>query len=123
MSKEEIQVEILEMKEVWVAWVNTDLTEGRGFNIPLCVCLSETTARRLGVGKNVQGGDATVRKDLAVRVQTTGSKQWLASCNLEYPSECDKKEDSLRAKRAEVRERAVAAGLTDEDLALLSTGG
>ena len=40
-------IEIQESKTVFIAWTNTDLTEGRGVQIPLAVCESQTTAKRL----------------------------------------------------------------------------
>ena len=111
-------IEIVSKKTVYVAWTNTDLTEGRGNSIPLAVAFLPETAARLGKGGSVMGSDCDVRPSLAVQV----GGQWLVPGVIEYPS---KEDDILRRKR-EAREAAIekakAAGLSAEDIAVL-TGG
>lgn len=51
-------------KKVYIAWVNSDTTEGRGRDYPLAVCAMESTARRLGQGQNVQGSDARITEHM-----------------------------------------------------------
>lgn len=52
---------ITNRKTVWVAYTNTDCTEGRGYDIPIAACELEVTARRLARGRHVQGSDGPVR--------------------------------------------------------------
>ncbi len=59
---------ITAVDDVWVVWVNTDLTEGRGFQVPKAICCAEATARRLARGANVQGSDGVVSREPAFTV-------------------------------------------------------
>ena len=52
---------ITNRKTAWVAYTNTDCTEGRGYDIPIAACELEVTARRLARGRHVQGSDGPVR--------------------------------------------------------------
>ena len=71
-------ITITDTKEVWVVYTNTDLTEGRGHQYPIHVCGSASTAARMATRKGVQGSDANVSKEIAVKVR--GS--WLAAKRL-----------------------------------------
>jgi hypothetical protein len=46
-----------EKRTVWVAYTNTDCTEGRGYDVPIAVCAAEATAVRLARKQYVQGSD------------------------------------------------------------------
>jgi len=72
------QTTIEDTKDVYVAWSNTDLTEGRGGQIPKHVAEVYETAVRLGHKGSVQGCDCPVTKELAVKV---GGK-WLAPARI-----------------------------------------
>ncbi|MFK0939836.1 hypothetical protein ACIUXF_07545 [Pseudomonas aeruginosa] len=115
----------LETQPVWIAWANTDLTEGRGHLEPLCVCSSEATALRLAKGKDVQGSDARVSQHEAIWHRN----HWCAPVVIIKPSqldlEVDAKREAARAadkRRAEALERARQAGLSEEDIAVLGGG-
>lgn len=116
--------EIQRVERVYVAWVNSDRTEGRGFQVPYAVCTLAETARRLGKGQNVQGCDAEVREDYALSIVGGGivyvpgvviapSKQdlELAKAN----------EEKAKARKAfeDAIERAKAIGLSEEDIKIL----
>jgi len=58
---------------VYVAYVNSDLTEGRGSNIPIAVCMSPFLAEKAAKGKNTQGGDGAVSVEQAVLIRVTES--------------------------------------------------
>ncbi|HHO0758299.1 TPA: hypothetical protein ACRTNY_001360 [Aeromonas hydrophila] len=60
-------ITITDTKEVWVVYTNSDLTEGRGHQYPIHVCGSASTAARMATRKGVQGSDANVSKEIAVR--------------------------------------------------------
>ena len=107
----------IEEKSVWVAWTNTDLTEGRGYQIPLAVCESEATAMRLGARGYVMGGDCPVTEEKAVRIGK--SHRWLVPGRIETETTEDKERRlQLEARRAAVQ-RAKDAGLSEADLKLL----
>lgn len=108
---------------VYVAWTNTDCTEGRGKSVPYAVCTAESTARRLGKERGIQGSDCPVTQEIAVRVK---GSLWLAPCEIHYPNDADAREEKrLEAKRQaeqrkhEALERAREAGLSDEDIEIL----
>ncbi|MCG7931985.1 MAG: hypothetical protein N0E44_18285 [Candidatus Thiodiazotropha lotti] len=108
-------IEVQEVKDVWVAWTNSDLTEGKGRQLPLAVCENEATAIRLGKGKSVQGSNCSVTKSTAVRL----NGQWLGSVVIERPSEDDiNQQKKIEAKRAAI-EKAKSAGLTDKEIDLI----
>jgi len=109
-------------KMVYVAWSNTDLTEGRGWQYPYAVCDLEATAIRLGAKKYVQGSDCPVEK---IEVFLVDNK-WYGPIYVTSPSSEDKAiEAKLRAEEAAlaakmvVIEKAKALGLSDEDIAIL----
>ena len=113
---------IEESRVVWVAWSNTDLTEGRGTEYPLCVCLCESTAHRLGKGRYVQGTDCEVRVDTLFRVGT----RWYGPVSVVYPSPEDtaadeqaQAESKKKLARLAALEKAKAAGLSPEDIEAL----
>lgn len=119
MSKKDLVVN--DIKDVWVAWTNTDLTEGRGEAIPLAVCELKSTAIRLGKGKSVQGINCKITKEQAVHIDGA----WLSVFHLERPTKADLVlQGKIEAKETAI-EKAIKAGLTKEDLAILqqATGG
>jgi hypothetical protein len=108
-------MEIQDTKQVWVAWTNTDCTEGRGWIIPKAVCEKKATALRLGKKGSVQGSDCDVEEVTVVKV----GNRWMVPGNIIAPS----KEDLSMQKRIDEKdaaiERAKAAGLSDEDLKII----
>ena len=57
-----------ETRTVYVAYTNTDCSEGRGYDVPIAVCAMEITARRLARHRYVQGSDGPVRKMELVKI-------------------------------------------------------
>lgn len=108
-------MEIQNSKEVWVAWTNTDCTEGRGRQIPKAVCDLKATAIRLGRKGSVQGSDCQVSKSIAVMVNNC----WLIPGVIHAQTPEDVKAQNHMDKKQAAMEKAKAAGLTDEDLKLL----
>ena len=108
-------MEIQDTKSVWVAWTNTDCTEGRGRKIPKAVCESEAAAIRLGRKGSVQGSDCGVTECTAIKV----NNKWLVPGDIKPATKEDEAyQKGIDAKRA-VLKKAKAAGLTSEDLRLL----
>lgn len=103
-----------ETKEVWVAWTNTDLTEGRGQRVPLAVCELETTAIRLGRKGSVMGSDCHVTKATAVFLG-----HWLVPGVIDAGTKADSAALMALNMRRSAEAKAKAAGLTDEEIKVL----
>ena len=102
-------------KTVWVAYTNTDCTEGRGYDVPIAVCELEATATRLAKNQYVQGADGPV---ISMEFLELNGKWYspTAAVNLVKPSDKDiLVQDQLKNKRA-VYDKARKAGLTDTEL-------
>jgi len=102
-------------KDVYIAWTNTDLTEGRGQEYPLAVCEKRATAIRLGKKGYVMGSDCRVARAKAFKI----NNRWYYLGKL-IPStkEDDARELQLNS-RDEAQQKAFAAGLTEEDIIAL----
>lgn len=108
-------ITITDTKEVWVVYTNTDLNEGRGHEYPIHVCGSASTAARMATRKGVQGSDAHVSKEIAVKVRGG----WLAPVSIIEPNDADRRADALNVERLRVMDKARAAGLTDDEIRML----
>jgi hypothetical protein len=108
---------------VYVAFINSDLTEGRGISIPLAVCQTKTTAVRLGKGKNVQGSNAVVKPIDLIEITEKGNAKWYApvkEClNIVTPSKQDLALEKERIKREKITQRAKELGLTEDEIKIL----
>jgi hypothetical protein len=107
------------MKNVYVTFNNTDLTEGRGNQIPTAVCEIKATAIRIGKNSNVQGSDATIK---TVPLEEIGGIYYIP---IQYvpiykPTIHDFKQQEILDKKQVVIDKAISAGLTKEDLIVLS---
>jgi len=109
---------VAKTKTVWVAYTNTDCTEGRGFDVPIAVCAQEATAQRLAKNRYVQGSDGPVREMQLVRIDG----KWYApsaAINVIDPTREDVlAQQRLDASRAAIQ-RARDAGLTGAEIAAL----
>lgn len=107
-----------ETKTVYVAYTNTDCTEGRGTDIPIAVCAIESTAIRLARGQYVQGSNGPVRKMELVKI----NDQWYAPSNI-IKIINPTREDEITQKKLETKyeiiEKAKEAGLTDDEIKVL----
>ena len=120
-----MNTKIVDDGSVWVVWVNSDLTEGRGRLIPLAVCASEATARRLAKGRDTQGTNGVVDRWPAVRVVRPATDSVMTRCVygpvVVVPSSVeDDREQARLDARAAVVAKARAAGLSDEEIARLA---
>jgi hypothetical protein len=100
-------------KVVFVAWTNTDLTEGRGAQYPFAVCESRATALRLGAKKSVQGTDCHVSAETAIKQ----GARWLIPGRIHPATDEDRRADEAATARAAALEKARAAGLSEQDIA------
>jgi hypothetical protein len=107
----------LETKQVWIAWTNTDLTEGRGWEQPLCISESRATALRLGKKGYVMGSDCRVEPFNAVKIDG----RWLAPVYIVPPTTQDAAADRAYKKREAAIDKALAAGIDTETLNDLMT--
>jgi len=107
-----------EKKTVWVAYTNTDCTEGRGHDVPIAVCATETTALRLARKKYVQGSDGPVRMMELLKIDG----KWYApsaTINIVDPTSEDVAAQAAIDAKREAMAKAKSAGLTDADLLAL----
>jgi hypothetical protein len=105
-------------RTLYVAYTNTDLSEGRGRDVPIAVCELEVTAKRLAALRYVQGTDGPVRPVTMLRYQG----KWYIPAGVVAvvpPTEDDIAYEAHMAARQQVLERARAAGLTEDDLAII----
>jgi hypothetical protein len=114
-------LEVCNVEDGYVAWSNTDLTEGRGHQIPLAVCQKEATAIRMGRKKSVQGSDCRVSKCLIFRLVDGGLVHYgpiRFTPSTKGDDEVQAKIDSRNAAMA----RAKKLGMSDEEIdALVAT--
>lgn len=104
-----------ETKTVWVAYTNTDLTEGRGQDLPLHYCELKATAQRLGARGYVMGTPCPVRPVTLVELDG----KWYvpsAAINIIPPSAADVAKQKLAESHEAILARAKAAGLSDDDI-------
>lgn len=102
-------------RKAWVVWINSDLTEGRGFEIPLAICEIEATARRLAKGASTQGSYGRVEM---IPVHKNG-RLWYGPVVLKAPSREDKQFQKQLDMAYEAHAKALEAGLTREEIAAL----
>ena len=114
----------VELKRVWVAWKNTDLTEGRGYEIPHIVCDSFETAIRKGKGENVHGMDCRIIEGIALKLPN--SRAWHVPGRIEPETKADsvlREQREIKERQREIKERildkAKKAGFTDEEIEIL----
>ena len=104
--------------KVWVAYVNSDLIEGRGGQVPIAVCKLKATAVRLGKGRNVQGSNAEVAS--AELVIIDGMAHIPICCvDVEGPTKQDRDVQAALDAREAAIATALKAGLTMEDIKAL----
>lgn len=111
-------VEVTEKRAVWVAYTNTDCTEGRGHDVPIATCAIEATALRLAREKYIQGTDGPVRELELVKVDG----KWCAptvAINVIEPTPGDLAAQAALDMKRQAVAKAKAAGLTDAELRAL----
>lgn len=109
---------MMEKKEVFVAYTNSDCAEGRGSDIPIAVCELEATAIRLAEKRYVQGSDGPVRKIEVINIDDKWYFPGSAVCVVP-PTREDIASQKATDNRRAVLEKARAAGLTEDDLRML----
>lgn len=110
--------EITDQAPVWVVWINTDLTEGRGHERAVHTCQKEATARRLAHKAGVQGSDARITEERNYCI----NNRWYGIVHaLMASKEDDREQQRIDAKRAAVQ-KALDRGLTDDEIAAIQGG-
>lgn len=107
-----------EQKTVWVVHTNTDLNEGRGRQFIKHYCGTEATARRLGKGQYVQGGDCPVSEKTLVRA----FNGWVDPSHIvtiEKATDGDRKVQARINTARKAFKKARDAGLSPEDIKAL----
>lgn len=110
------------VQQAFVAWTNSDLTEGRGAQYPLAICEMKSTAIRLGKGQYVQGSDCPISEVTLTMGQGSGTWNWAwhGPVRLIEPSENDKAANERLSVREAAIEAAKAAGLSDEQISAIA---
>lgn len=103
-------------KTVWIAWTNSDLTEGRGYSYPLAISESRACAIRLGRNCSVMGTDCYVEPFESHYI----GGRWLAPVRFDTPEPIDIEDDKKHEARLKAIVAAKTAGLSDETIAALS---
>jgi len=102
-------------KPVWVAYTNTDCTEGRGHDVPIAVCEIEATAQRLSKRKYVQGTDGPIRDILMVKMDGVWYVPLLAINIVEPTIEDTHTQHLINSRRAAIA-KAAEVGMTDAEI-------
>lgn len=100
------------IREAFVVWSNSDLTEGKGYEYPVYICLKEATARRLSKKGYVQGADCPITKSTVFSI---GSQAYGPIRLIHSTLEDDRKQKEIDKTEAAIQ-KAKAAGLTEEDI-------
>ncbi len=103
-------------KSVFIAWTNSDLTEGRGHPVVIAVCEIQATAERLAKKAGVMGSDGHVTVFPAI----FHAGSWCAPFQMVMSTEQDKKSQFISDAREQAIRKAKEAGLTDEDIRSLT---
>lgn len=109
----------MDRKTVYVAYTNSDLSEGRGHDIPIAVCESPSTAARLARGRYVMGSDGPVRPVSMLLIDGSWFIHWWA-VEIIQPSKEDIAIQSIIDARGAAIQKALAAGLTKSDIEALT---
>ena len=121
-------MEVKELGNCWIAWSNTDLSEGRGVEYPKYVCKIEATAKRLSKKLSVMGCDGAVTELplISVYIPGKGSRMYgpiyLQAATQEDFLEQKRLDEAARLKneKQELIDRLIASGAaTAEELAIL----
>lgn len=102
----------------WAVLINSDLTEGRGFEMVRHVCKLEMTAKRLAHGINVQGSDGQI---LPVRLYRQDGRLY-GPVHLEMPTIADERDQERLDEWREVLAKAEQLGLSQDEIAVLQAG-
>lgn len=103
-------------KRFWIAWTNSDLTEGRGYTYPLAISESRACAIRLGYKGSTMGCDCYVEAFDAPYVEG----RYLFPSLIHTSSSLDDAADVKYEARQKAIAAAKAAGLDDKTIENLS---
>ena len=123
-EREDYSMEIQDTKKIFITYSTDDKSEGRTAPWPWLISESQTTAKRLGKKKYIQGSDSPVEEDIAVKINNT----WYAPCRIIQPNNDDSKQDKIIEQKQALLdrqnlaiERAKELGLSAEDVEILTT--
>lgn len=110
-----------ETEKLWAVHTNSDLTEGRGRQFVRYWCKLQATAIRLAKRGYVQGSDCPISQ---IDVLILDGKRVLPAnlINIEPPTPADEAAEKEIEARDAALSRAKAAGLSDDDIAIIAAG-
>lgn len=115
------EVKVIGQQPCWIAWSNTDTTEGRGDRVPIAASFSYAAIRRVGSGRSVQGA-TDITEEMVIRGQANYRRDWYAPVRMIEPTKEEKEFDERRLKRLAAIDRAKELGLSDADILALMEG-
>jgi hypothetical protein len=103
------------MSKLYVVFTNTDLTEGRGIQVPVAWARNKYTAQRLAKGQGVMGSNAEIR---SIDIYDVLGVEYipLACVHVKYPSKQDEDLQKQEEERNNTIAKMKALGVTDEML-------
>lgn len=102
-------------KKVYTVISNSDLTEGKGYQIVVGVTQLEATAIRLSKRVGVQGSNAAVNQSIALR-NSKSPTGWLVPGDITLPSIEDKENQKRIDAKKEAIESAKKLGLSEDQI-------
>ena len=99
-------------KDAWLVTTNSDLTEGKGHRVFTSVCDIEASARRMALGRGVQGSDAHISK---VKLYYIGNTLY-GPINFEKPTKDDLDMQIRLQKYRDAKKKAESLGLSEEEI-------
>lgn len=116
------EIEVDDVRDLWIVVKNTDDTEGRGIRYISHVCETEVTAQRIGSGKYVMGSDCPIEKVTSFKI----NGRWVQPSPVVPASDEDKRrqakidaERSIKGMAEKAIKEAKRLGLSDELIAAL----
>jgi len=100
-------------------YANTDMTEGRGWPIPIGFSWSKSKAIKMGKGKGVCGGDADIR-NIPIKVIEGKSYMLVNSVYITNPTSQEDAEEEERIARETLIHKMLDSGFTKAEIELLS---
>ena len=111
-----MEIKIIDEKKGYATISNTDLTEGRGSEIVVCISDNEITAKRMGESRYIQGGDCPIEEVTLIKLNLDGRQRWYGPIKLQPSTDSDmKKAEMLKRKKIAI-EKIKSLGMPEEEI-------
>jgi hypothetical protein len=102
---------VFDIPDLWVVSRNSDLTEGKGYEVIVAHCDCETTARRIARRINVQGSDGYVYQCPTFKI---GTKRYAPVTIIRASAE-DEKIENRKQKVEALKSRLLDTGVINQE--------